>query len=61
MGTVSDFFLKKIKSKDFFFRGKGVRDATVSDFFVLFWFCFVFFMLGGERWWVRGAIVREFL
>ena len=24
---------KEFKSKDFFFRGKGVRDATVSDFF----------------------------
>ena len=33
-GTVSDFFKKKeFKFKDFFFRGKGVGDATVSDFF----------------------------
>ena len=59
------FFLK---------RGKGVRDATVSDFFyieskskkykkVCFFFFFFFFDVGGggERWWVRGAIVREFL
>ena len=52
-----------------------MRDATVSDFFTKnpnlkrsksFFFLF-FLMLGGGggegglRWWVRGAIVREFL
>ena len=50
-------------------RGKGVRDATVSDFFykeskskkIKKFFCFFFMLGGGGRWWVRGAIVREFL
>ena len=55
-------------------RGKGVRDATVSDFFYkeskskkikkFCFFCFVFFLCWGGRgglWWVRGATVREFL
>ena len=52
-------------------RGKGVRDSTVSDFFYkeskfkkikkfVFFLCF-FLCWGGGRWWVRGAIVREFL
>ena len=51
-----------------------MRDATVSDFFyrdskskkikknfVLFLFFFYVGVGGGGRWWVRGAIVREFL
>ena len=43
-----------------------MRDATVSDFFTKnpnlkkIKKFFVFFDVGG-RWWVRGAIVREFL
>ena len=50
-------------------RGKGVRDATVSDFFykkskskkIKKIFFFYVGGGGGGRWWVRGAIVREFL
>ena len=45
-----------------------MRDATVSDFFYkeskskkIKKFCFVFMLGGGGGWWVRGAIVREFL
>ena len=52
-GTVSDFFFKK--------RGKGVRDATVNDFFYKESKSkkikkIIFFLLGGGggRWWVRG-------
>ena len=46
-----------------------MRDATVSDLFYKaskskkikkFLFCFLCWG-GGERWWVRVAIVREFL
>ena len=43
---MSDFFYRDSKSK------------KIKKFFVLFLFSF---MLGGGRWWVRGAIVREFL
>ena len=32
-GTVTDFFKKNNSNLKIFFRGKGVRDATVSDFF----------------------------
>ena len=46
--TVSDFFYKESKSK------------KIKKVFVLFLFCF-FMLGGGGRWWVRGAIVREFL
>ena len=48
------FLKKEFKSKDFF-RGKGVRDATVSDFFFykeskskkIKKFCFLFFRCWG--------------
>ena len=60
------FLKKKNSNLKIFFRGKGVRDATVSNFFykeskskkIFFFFCWGG---GGGRWWVRGAIVREFL